>query len=71
MHFCGLSYDEVARYNREGKKIIDHSILVKIRARLGPEKIKRILDAFTGELIDKKIIDGRYLFTDTTSLEKT
>ena len=70
MHFCGLSYDEVAVANREGKKIIDHSTLVKIRGRLGPEKIKTILDAFTVELIDKKIIDGRYLFTDTTSLEK-
>jgi len=70
MHFCGLSYDEVARYNREGKKIIDHSTLVKIRKRLGPEKIKAILDAFTVELIDKKIIDGKILFTDTTSLEK-
>ena len=70
MHFCGLSYDEVARYNREGRKIIDHSTLVKIRKRFGPEKIKAILDAFTRELIDKKIIDGKILFTDTTSLEK-
>ena len=70
MHFCGLSYDEVARCNREGKKIIDHSSLVKIRKRLGPEKTKAILDAFTLELIDKKIIDGKIMFTDTTSLEK-
>lgn len=28
------------------------------------------MSLFTRELIDKKIIDGRYLFTDTTSLEK-
>lgn len=70
MHFCGLSYDEVARHNREGKKIIDHSTLVKIRKKLGPEKTKAILNAFTAELIDKKIIDGKILFTDTTSLEK-
>ncbi len=70
MHFGGRSYDEVAVENREGKKIIHHSTLVKIRKRLGPEKVKRILDTFTTELIDKKIIDGRYLFTDTTSLEK-
>jgi len=70
MHFCGLSYDEVAKCNREGKKIIDHSTLVKIRQRLGAERIKKILETFTTELIDKKIIDGKYLFTDTTSLEK-
>ena len=36
MHFCGLSYGEVATANREGKKMIDHSTLVKIRKRLGP-----------------------------------
>jgi len=70
MHFCGLSYDEVATANKEGKKIMDHSTLVKIRKKLGPEKIKAILNAFTAELIDKKIIDGKILFTDTTSLEK-
>jgi len=70
MHFCSLSYDEVATANKEGRKIIDHSTLVKIRKRLGPKKIKAILDAFMVELIDKKIIDGKYLFADTTSLEK-
>lgn len=70
MYFCSLSYDEVAQYNRQGKRIIDHSTLVKIRARLGHKKIEAILKAFTTELIDKKIIDGRYLFTDTTTLEK-
>ena len=35
MHFCSLSYDEVASANRLGLKLIDHSTLVKIRARLG------------------------------------
>ncbi|RXG63175.1 transposase [Candidatus Atribacteria bacterium 1244-E10-H5-B2] len=70
MHFCGLSYREVARCNKQGKKIIDHSTLVKIRQRLGAEKVKKILATFTAELIDKKIIDGKILFTDTTSLEK-
>ena len=70
MHFCSLSYDEVASANRLGVKLIDHSTLVKIRKRLGPDKIQNILSLFTEELISKKIIDGRYLFTDTTSLEK-
>ncbi len=60
MHFCGLSCGEVADANREGKKIIDHLTLVKIRKRLGLKKIKAIPDAFTGELVDKKIIDGKY-----------
>lgn len=57
MYFCSLSYDEVAQYNRQGKRIIDHSTLVKIRARLGHKKIEAILKAFTAELIDKKIIE--------------
>jgi hypothetical protein len=70
MYFCSLSYDEVAEANRLGIKLIDHSTLVKIRKRLGAEKISKILSLFTRELIDKKIIDGRYLFTDTTILEK-
>jgi len=70
MHFCSLSYDEVAECNRQSKKIIDHSTLVKIRKRLGAKRITAILKTFTAELIDKKIIDGKYLFTDTTSLEK-
>jgi IS5 family transposase len=70
MYFCSLSYDEVADANRLGIKLIDHSTLVKIRARLGAPKIQNILTLFTGELVRNKIIDGKYLFTDTTSLEK-
>jgi|AntAceMinimDraft_16_1070373.scaffolds.fasta_scaffold39918_1 transposase len=70
MYFCSLSYDEVAEANRLGIKLIDHSTLVKIRKRLGAEKISAILSLFTSELIKNKIIDGKYLFTDTTSLEK-
>ena len=31
------------------------------------QKIERL---FVGELVQKNIIDGKYLFTDTTSLEK-
>ena len=70
MYFCSLSYDEVAEANRLGKRLIDHSTLVKIRKRLGAEKIENILSLFTSELVKNKIIDGKYLFTDTTNLEK-
>src|SRR5665647_1736440 len=70
MHFCSLSYDEVASANRLGAALIDHSTIVKIRARLGAPKIQNILTLFTGELVKNKIIDGKYIFTDTTSLEK-
>ena len=70
MYFCSLSYDAVAEANRLGVKLIDHSTIVKIRKRLGSDKISAILSLFTSELIKNKIIDGKYLFTDTTSLEK-
>ena len=70
MYFCSLSYDEVADANRLGAALIDHSTIVKIRKRLGPDKISAILSLFTRELVKNKIIDGKYLFTDTTSLEK-
>jgi len=70
MHFCGLSYDEVAAANKKGIKVIDSSTLTKIRARLGADRIERINAAVTSDFISKKIIDGKILFTDTTSLEK-
>ena len=70
MHFCSLSYGGVASANSLGVKLIDHSTIVKTRARLGADKIQNILTLFTGELVKNKIIDGKYLFTDTTSLEK-
>ena len=70
MYFCSLSYDVVAEANRQGIKLIDHSTIVKIRKRLGPDKISEILSLFTSELVKNRIIDGKYLFTDTTSLEK-
>jgi len=70
MYFCSLSHDAVADANRLGIKLIDHSTIVKIRKRLGPDKISAILSLFTRELVKNKIIDGKYLFTDTTSLEK-
>src|SRR5450830_1485121 len=70
MYFCSLSYNAVAEANRLGIKLIDHSTLVKIRKRLGAGKISEILSLFTSELVKNKIIDGKYLFTDTTALEK-
>ena len=70
MYFCSLSYDQVAEANRLGVKLIDHSTLVKIRQRLGDKKIENILSLFTSELVKNKIIDGKYLLTDTTTLEK-
>ena len=70
MYFRSLLCDEVSESNRLGKKLIDHCTLVKIRKRLGAEKIENILSLFTSELVKNKIIDGKYLLTDTTNLEK-
>ena len=70
MYLCSLSYDAVAEANRLGIKLTDHSTIVKIRKRLGADKISAILSLFTRELVKNRIIDGKYLFTDTTSLEK-
>jgi len=70
MYFCSVSYDEIKGCNEEGKKIIDHSTLVKIRKRLGSRRVRKIEKLFMRELLSKKIIEGKYLFTDTTSLEK-
>ena len=70
MHFCGLSYDEVAAANKKCAKVIDSSTLTKIRARLGADRIEKINALVTSFLISKKIINGKILFTDTTSLEK-
>jgi hypothetical protein len=70
MHFCGLSYAEVSEANRQGRQVIDASTLTRIRKKLGPDRIERIVKEFTSDLIARKIIDGRILLTDTTSLEK-
>jgi len=70
MHFCSLSYDEVAATNKKKAQVIDSSTLTKIRARLGAERIQEINAAVTSNLISKKIINGKTIFTDTTSLEK-
>ena len=70
MHFCSLSYDEVLAANKQGGQVIDPSTLARIRARLGAANLEKINAAVTSDLISKKIIDGKILFTDTTSLEK-
>ncbi len=46
----------MVQVNRSAKKLIDNSTLVKIRKRLGPERIEKILALFTAELISKKIL---------------
>jgi len=70
MHFCGLSYSEVSDANRQGKKVIDASMLTRIRKKLGPDRIENIVKILTSDLISKKIIDGKVLFADTTYPEK-
>ena len=70
MHFCSISYDEVAQVNRQKGQVIDSSTLARIRARLGSDKLEKINAAVTADLISKKIIDGKILLTDTTCLEK-
>ena len=70
MHFCGLSYSEVSEANRLGKKVIDDSTLTRIRKKLGPGRVEKIVSIVTEDLTRKKIIDGKILLTDTTSLEK-
>lgn len=70
MHFCSVSSEEITLLNKEDKKIIDHSSLVKIKARLGAERFERIVGIFTTQLIEKGFIDGKHLYSDTTSLEK-
>lgn len=69
MYFCNISHDEIIDYNKRGKQIIDHSSLIKIIKRLGYKRIKKINKAFTNQLIKQKIINGKILITDTTSVE--
>jgi transposase, IS5 family len=69
MHFCNVSHYDIIEYNKRGKKIIDHSTLVKILNRLGAKKVEKIEELFRKELIRKNIINGKYVFSDTTSVE--
>jgi IS5 family transposase len=70
MHFCNVSLEDIQECTSKGKKIIDHSTLVKTMRRLGPKRMRRIEQAFSRSLRKHKIIKGRYVFSDTTSLEK-
>ncbi len=70
MYFCNVSLEDIQECVNRGKKVIDHSTLVKTMKRLGAKRIRRIERSFTRSLRKHKIIKGRYLFSDTTSLEK-
>jgi hypothetical protein len=70
MDFCSVSSEEIMEMKRKGRRIIDHSSLIKIKKRLGHERFERIVKIFTDQLIGKGFIDGKYMFGDTTSLEK-
>lgn len=41
MYFCNVSHYDVVEYNMKGKKIVDHSTLVKILKRLGDKRVKK------------------------------
>lgn len=70
MHFCSVSSEEIMYMKKLGKKLIDHSTMIKIKRRLGHERFERIERIFLRQLIEKGFIDGKYMFGDTTSLEK-
>jgi hypothetical protein len=70
MDFCSVSSEEIMDMKKKGKRIIDHSSLIKIKQRIGHEKFERIARIFISQLIEKGFIDGKYMFSDTTSLEK-
>ena len=70
MYFCSISFEKIKETKEKEKSIISASTLTKIRKRLGSIKMQKIKRLFVGELVQKNIIDGKYLFTDTISLEK-
>ena len=70
MHFCSVSYDDILCLKSRNKKLIDHSTLIKIKYRLGPKRFRRITEIFLKQLIKHGFVDGKRLYSDTTSLEK-
>jgi len=69
MYFCGVSSDIIKDLNKEDKKIISHSTLVKIKKKLGVKKFKKIERSFYNDLKKAGLVDGRKLISDTTSVE--
>jgi len=69
MYFCSVSYEKIKDLNKKEKQIISHSTLIKIKKRIGSDRFIRIMEIFVDQLKEKKIIDGSYMFSDTTSLE--
>lgn len=69
MYFCNISQFEMMEYNKSNKAIIDHSTLVKILKKIGAKRIKKIEKTLLKDLIRNKIIDGKYVYSDTTSCE--
>ena len=82
MYFCSVSFMDIQtarlkakeKEKRTGKKtegyIIHYSTLSRIIKRLGSKNIEKIEQLFTKKLIQAKIIKGKTLYSDTTSLEK-
>lgn len=69
MYFCNVSQFEMMEYNKTNKPIIDHSTLVKILKRIGEKNIKKIEKSLLKELIKRRIINGKHVYSDTTSCE--
>ncbi len=71
MIFCGVTPQDIRKARSKGKAgVIDHTAIVKIRKRLGKKNLVRIERAFFQQIIAKKMIKGKTLVVDTTSLEK-
>jgi len=82
MHFCSVSFMDIEtarlkakeKEKRTGKKtegyVIHYSTLSRIIKRLGSKNIEKIERLFARKLIQEKIINGKILYSDTTSLEK-
>jgi IS5 family transposase len=71
MIFCGVTPQDIQKARAEGKKgIIEHTAIVKIRKRLGKKNLIRIERMFFQQILAKKLIKGKTLVVDTTSLEK-
>lgn len=66
MYFCALRPETI----KKEKAVLCHSTLVKIRKRLGSDRILRIEKLFMRQQIAKKLVKSQILITDCTSLQK-